>query len=49
LPLQHEKHESSLWRLQRLVQLLLFAVLQSMPSQLHSSLLPKQLLAPPQP
>jgi hypothetical protein len=49
LPLQQEKHESSLWRLQRLGQLLLLAVLQSMPSQLHSSLLPKQLLAPPQP
>jgi hypothetical protein len=45
-PLQHEKQESSLWRLQRLVQLLLLAVLQSMPSQLHSSPLPKQLLAP---
>jgi hypothetical protein len=49
LPLQHEKHESSLWRLQRLVQLLLLAVLHSMPNQLHSSLLPKQLPAPPQP
>jgi hypothetical protein len=49
LPLQQEKQESLLWRRQRLVQLLLLAVLQSIPSQLQSSLLPKQLLAPPQP